>query len=182
MRALIPIALVIAAIGLFAGYTNPAFQSTKALAAENASYDAALTTSKELKTQRDALLAKRNTFSTDDVQKLSRLLPDNVDNIRLIIDINNIAARHNLALKDVQLGSVSDSSATQSTAAVGNSGDPVGSVELGFTVTAKYEDFVAFLTDLEHSLRLMDIEKITFKNSDIGATDYTITIRTYWLH
>lgn len=183
MRNLIPVILIIAAIGLFAGYTNPAFQETKAIAAQSASYDAALATSKQLRQQRDQLLAKRNTFSTSDVQKIQRMLPDNVDNIRLIIDINNIAARHNLSLKNVQLGSVSGGTTAQSTAAVGASSDPVGSVELGFGVTASYADFQSFLIDLEHSLRVIDVEKINFKTT--GSTDlndYNMTIRTYWLH
>jgi Tfp pilus assembly protein PilO len=182
MRNFIPIALIIAAIGLFAAYTNPAFQETKAIAAEKSSYDSALTTSKQLRSQRDELLAKRNTFSADDVQKLARMLPDNVDNIRLIIDINNIAARHGLSLKDVQLGSVSSGASSQSAAAVGTSNDPVGSVELGFTVSANYDSYQAFLQDLEHSLRIIDIEKINFKDAAATSTDYNMTIRTYWLH
>jgi Tfp pilus assembly protein PilO len=182
MRNLLPLVLVIAAIGLFAGYTNPAYQSTKAIAAEKSSYDAALATSKELRAQRDTLLSRRNTFAPEDVQKLTRMLPDNVDNIRLIIDINNVAARHSLSLKDVQLGAVSNGTTPQSAAAVGQNSDPTGSVDLGFTVNANYENFQAFLVDLEHSLRLIDIVKINFKTGDGTTNDYNVSIRTYWLH
>ena len=187
-RIILPLILLVAAIGLFAAYTNPTYQATKTVAAERDQYDQALTTAKQLKAQRDALLSKRDTFSTDDVQKLQELLPDNVDNIRLIIDINSIAARHGLTLKNVQLGSVSQSSQSRSSLAVGSSGDAVGSVEFGFTVGATYNDFLAFLADLEHSLRLIDVEKIDFKapppaaSAGIALTDYTFTIRTYWLH
>ncbi len=184
MRSLLPLILVIAAVGLFAGYVNPTYQATKTIAAQVDSYNQALTTSKQLRAQRDTLLSKRATFSTDDVQKLERMLPDNVDNIRLIIDINNIAARHSLTLKNVSLGTVSSASTARSAVAVGASGDPVGSVELGFTTSASYANFAAFLTDLEHSLRLVDIEKLNFKVADpkIDINDYTFTIRTYWLH
>ncbi len=178
-----PIILLVAAIGLFAGYTNPTYQDTKDISAQTAAYDQALTTANQLKSQRDQLLAKRDTFSSDDVQKLQEMLPDNVDNIRLIIDINNIAARHDLTLKNVSLGTVSSASSARSTSAVGASGDPVGSVELGFTVTTSYNTFLAFLSDLEHSLRLIDVEKIDFKNTGTtDSADYTLTIRTYWLH
>lgn len=184
MRALLPFILLIAAIGLFVGYTNPTYQSSKAIASESTAYDQALTTANKLKAQRDQLLSKRETFSTDDVQKLERMLPDNVDNIRLIIDINNIAARHSLTLKNVSLGSVSSASVARSAVAVGASGDPVGSVQLGFTVTSSYDRFLSFLADLEHSLRVVDVEKLNFKIGDakIDSNDYTITIRTYWLH
>jgi Tfp pilus assembly protein PilO len=187
-RTILPIILLAAAIGLFVMYTNGTYTGDQALAAEHASYQAALGTAKELRQQRDQLLAKRNTFSTDDVQKLQRMLPDTVDNIRLIIDINNIAARHNLSLKNVVLGDVSSGSVGKSATAVGSSGDPVGSVTLGFTVSAGYNDFRAFLADLEHSLRIINVEKIDLKEAPgpSGVTtdlnDYQLTIRTYWLH
>ena len=183
MRTILPLILLVAAVGLFFGYTNRAFQGTKDISAQAAAYDQALTTANQLKSQRDQLLSKRDTFSTDDVQKLERMLPDNVDNIRLIIDINSIAARHSLALKNVSLGTVSSGSTAQSAVAVGASGSPVGSVDLGFTVTAPYTTFQAFLADLEHSLRLIDVEKITFKGAGTAdSADYTLSIRTYWLH
>jgi len=108
-RFLIPIILLGAALGLFILYTNPTYQATKGISSEVASYDEALNKSQELKSVRDKLISKRNTFAPEDVAKLTKILPDNVDNIRFIIDINNIASRHNLSLKNVQLGSVSDS-------------------------------------------------------------------------
>lgn len=182
MRLIIPIVLVAAAIGLFVLYTNPTYQASKDLQTQAASYDDALNKSQELRTIRDQLLSKRNTFSVDDVQKLTEVLPDNVDNIRLIIDVNNIAARHSLSLSGVQLGSVSNSRAAPSAGSAGASGDAVGSVDVGFSVTASYNDMQAFLQDLEHSLRIIDVEKLNFSVSGTGdSNSYSFTIRTYWL-
>ncbi len=187
-RTILPLVLIAAAIGLFIVYIDPTYTGDQALAAQHSSYQGALSTAKQLRAQRDQLLSKRNTFPTDDVQKIQEMLPDTVDNIRLIIDINNIAARHGLSLKNVQLGDVSSGSSAGSATAVGQSGDPVGSVELGFTLSSNYDDFRAFLADLEHSLRLINVEKITFKETPnptggtSDTTDYHIDIRTYWLH
>ncbi len=175
-----PIILLVAAIGLFAGYTNGAYQESKALAAERDAYDSTLNTSKERREQRDKLLAKEATFTQDDVTKLTRLLPDNVDNIRLIIDVNNIAARHQLTLKNVALGELTAGSSPRSKTSVGASSEPIGSVDLAFTVSAGYDNFMAFLLDLEHSLRLVDVQKISFKTGE-GSLDYSVSIRTYWL-
>ena len=183
MRYLFPLILIAAAIGLFVVYTNPEYQvKVKALKEQQSSYDDALNKSQELKRVRDQLLAKYNTFSADDKAKLEDLLPDNVDNIRLVIDINNIAARHSLAVKNLQIGETTSGKSSRNTAAVGASGSAVGSVELGFTVSANYDSFLAFLYDLEHSLRLIDVEKITFSQMPTGINDFTLTIRTYWLH
>jgi Tfp pilus assembly protein PilO len=180
---LLPVLLLGAAIGLFVLYTNAAYQEVKGLRAQANSYDEALNKSQELRAVRDQLLSKRNAFPNDAVAKLQKVLPDNVDNIRLIIDINNIAARHNLALADVNLGELGGKNGPQSSAAVGAPSDAVGSVSIDFSVTAKYEDFLAFLADLEHSLRLVDVEKVSFSAAaaDTGKSKFSLTIRTYWL-
>lgn len=181
-RVLLPIILVLAAIGLFVLYTNPTYQRTQELQLQSAAFNDALNKAQELRAQRDALLSKRTTFSADSVQKLERMLPDNVDNIRLIIDINNIAARHKLTLRNVQLGSVSDSATSRSELAVGSSGSPVGSVVVGFGFTASYDTFLSFLQDVEHSLRIVDIETLSFVPDQTGGYVFDVEIRTYWLH
>ncbi len=182
MRLLFPVILVIAAIGLFVAFTNPTYQGLKGTQTKVGAYDDALNKSQELKSLRDKLASARNAFAPQDEQKLVRLLPDQVDNIRLIIDINNIAARRGLVLSNVALGEVSQSSAAATSLAVGPSSDPVGSVSLGFAVTASYEDFLTFLQDLEHSLRILDVEKLSFSSGVGGKYTFDLTIRTYWLH
>lgn len=183
MRFIIPAILIAVAIGLFTVWTNPTYQGTKALQAQVAQYDEALDKAQELRKLRDELLNRRNTFSTEDMQKLQRMLPDNVDNIRLIIEINNIAAKHGLALQSVELGELSDSRTARTEFAVGSSGDPVGSVDVSFAVNASYEQFQAFLLDLEHSLRIVDVQTVEFDASDKApSTNYGLKIRTYWLH
>lgn len=186
MRLLLPAVLIAAAIGLFVMYTNGAYQGPggiKSLRTQVASFDDALNKAQELRSRRDELISKRNTFSKDNMDKLERVLPDNVDNIRFVIDINGIAALRNLSLKNVSLGTISDAKAPRSALAVGSSGDPVGSAEISFSLVATYDDFLAFLQDLEHSMRIVDVEKISFKPSDIGDKyEYALTVRTYWLH
>ncbi|MDO8518518.1 MAG: type 4a pilus biogenesis protein PilO [bacterium] len=182
----VPLILTLAAIGLFALYTNPTYKDGEtgigALSAKSASYDDAFEKSSELRAMRDKLLAQRSTFATSDIGKLQHVLPDNVDNIRLIIDINNIAARHSLSLTNVALGDVSQSQSVASIAAVGQSSSPVGSVTVGFSLVANYDDYLAFLQDLEHSLRIVDIEKMSFTVATANLNTYTFTVRTYWLH
>src|SRR3989344_643935 len=173
-RLILPIILVGSAIALFMVYTDPAYQEIKDLQKQVASYDEALDKSQELKRTRDQLISRRNTFPAESLQKLEKILPDNVDNIRLIIDINAIAASHLLSIKNIELGEVSDDASGKNALAVGSSGSPVGSVALGFTVAASYENFLAFLQDLEHSLRVVDIENMSFTVAeDTTLNDYT---------
>lgn len=181
-RFITPLILVALSVALFVLYTDPAFQATKEVKAQVDAYDNALTKSQELKRVRDQLVSKRTALRVDDLQKLEKVLPDNVDNIRLIIDIDNIATRRGVPLKNVELGQISDTSGARDPLAVGDSGSPIGSVELTFNVSASYEDFLGLLADLEHSLRIVDIESIEFDAPAEGErSEYTITIRTYWL-
>ncbi len=180
-RFIIPIGLIAAALGLFILYTNPTYQNVQSLSAENSSYDDALNKAQQLHALRDQLLSTRASFSDDDITKLEHVLPDNVDNIRLIIDINNIASRHSMTLTDVQLGNASDGT-NQSVLAVGPSGSAVGSVEVGFSVVASYSNFIAFEEDVEHSLRIIDVDKISFTTGQGDLNTYKFEIRTYWLH
>lgn len=176
MRTILPILLIVAAIGLFVVYVNPTYQETKALSAKYGQYDSVLTQSAKVRQTRDQLLARRNTFSSDDVRSLERLLPDNIDNIRLIIDINDIAARYHLQTRDVSVSSGDTNS-------VGGGKGALGSVTLSFTVFATYNDFQAFLMDLQRSLRIVDVESISFSApaTENGASDYKVSIKTYWL-
>lgn len=183
-QLLMPILLVFVAIGLFVVYINPMYQQNiKPLRERIVAYDEALTKAQELRTLRDSLLSKRNAFNTADVQKLAQVLPDNVDNIRFVIDINNVAARRGLSLTNVELGELSRSrSSGRSDMAVGPTGDPIGSVTIGFSVAATYDDLLGFLQDLEHSLRIIDVEKISFEGQQNGRYNVDFSIKTYWLH
>lgn len=181
MKFFLPLILIAAAGGLFFLWTNPQYQALKSTQAQVAALDSALTTAKELKERRDELLSKRNTFSTENVQKLERILPDNVDNIRFIIDINNIASRRNLSLRNVSLGSISDGKQARGSLSVGASGEPVGSAQVSFSLNATYDEYLLFVQDLEHSLRIVDVEKVSVKPISPTLYDFGMSIRTYWL-
>ena len=180
IRAIMPLLLLVAAIGLFVVYTNPLYQQIKTESAQAALLNDALLKAQQLQSLRDQLMTKRNTFAASDITKLENVLPDNVNNIGLILDINNVAYRHGLTLSNLKLDPTTLSQGNV-VAVVGSTG-PIGSLQLGFSVTTDYNTFVAFLQDLEHSERLIDITNITFVTGSNGQTTYDITFRTYWLH
>jgi hypothetical protein len=177
IKALYPIVLIIAAIGLFWVYTNPAYSNAQTVKAQVAQYDNALSKSKELQKLRDSLSARYASFSTDDLNRLHLLLPDTVDNIQLVFNIDTIASRYGMVIRDLKLNAP--------TAPGGDSFDPsandIHSVDLSFSVSTDYPTFLKFVKDLQDSLRIIDITAINFNVPDKGPTSYTVTIRTYWL-
>lgn len=177
-----PIILIILALGIYFTFTRTKLDDLKAIKEVNAQYQQALNNSERLVKVRDSVLKTYNDISPDDRERLEKMLPDNVDNVRLIIDANGVAARHGLAIKNVK---------TSATNAANSSPVPAGrqpnvpstydTVSLSFNVTTNYQTFIDFLRDLEASLRIMDISKITLTANDSGLYDYGVEVKTYWL-
>ncbi len=184
-----PALMTVAAIVLFVVFTNPTYKDVGQLRTVQAAYDQALNNSQELLKVRNELTTKYNNLSTTDRDRLTKLMPDTVDNIRLIIDTQNIALSHGMTLKDIKYDARAQSNATPNANApttpnqlAANQKD-YGTFQLEFSVTGSYQNFQAFLTDMEQSLRLVDIESVTFQAADAGssAMKYVIRVRTYWL-
>ncbi len=177
-NSIFPILLFFTAIGLFFSFTDPKYQEIKKIQAEVSAYDNTLNNSKDLLKIRDNLLAVYNNISREDLKRLELLLPDNVDNIRLVMDIDTIASRYGVVIKNLKFKSSPSS----------ENFDPkvekIKSLDLSFSVDSGYETFLAFIRDLEDSLRIIDLVEIKFiakeTSSNIEPTQ-NVTIRTYWM-
>ncbi len=175
LKFVTPIFLILVSGGLFFSYVDPTYQTVRDLRIENGLYDEALTKSKELREIRDALLSKYNTFTTENATKLEKLLPDNVDNIRLIMEIDNIASKYGAVIRKVDINSGTDGES------IGPNTDGYNSIGLNFLIEAGYDDFRKFLDDLSNSLRIVDVTDIEFESSSLNTYRYRLTVKTYWL-
>lgn len=177
MRFISGIIFIVLAIGLFFGLTNPKYQTTKQVRDKVAQLDEALDKAKELTELRDTLTVQYNSFTEEELKEINTLIPDSIDTVRLIIDVDNIADSHNLTLLNI---AVSGDAGTEQI--VGPDSRPYGVMALSFNVSTTYDQFKTFLGDLERSLRLLDIDTISFGQPDItGRTIYTVRAKTYWL-
>lgn len=176
MNNIVSIVLIVASAGLFFGYIDPTYSDVKELLAEKAESDNILMRSKELQIERDKLLVKYNAISPENRARLAKLLPDNIDNVRLIIDIDDIARTHGMRIRNFNT-TTNDQKDT-----IGRDGTPYGTLTLSFSTTASYNVFLAFLKDLEHSLRVIDVTAVTFNSGDTSQLyDYNVSVKTYWL-
>ncbi len=95
----------------------------------------------------------------------------------MIIDVDNIAKKHDLSLLNIAVTGDTGGSST-----LGPDTRQYGTMNLSFNVATTYDRFKTFLADLERSLRILDIESITFgEPNPVGNTTYTLRVRTYWL-
>ena len=175
----IPIFLIALSVLVFFVLINPQYEGIKEVKEEGSRYDEALSKSRELQQTRDDLLARYNSFNKEDVDRLEKLLPNNVDSVRLIIEIAEIASKYGMYIKEIDLPESSKSDSEESI----SDRDAKGyeTMELGFTISSSYKDFTSFIHDLESSLRLVDIEEISFSSSIADFYEYDVKFRTYWL-
>jgi len=178
MRTLLPVLFLLIAGAIFFGFIDPTYENVKTLRAEEAKFNDALDRSKELQQVRDQLLSRYNTFSQSDLSRLEKMLPDNVDNVRLVLDFDSLASRYGMRLRNIAL-ETNDTRAQRGQ--VGASDSKYQSVVLSFAVTGDYNAFRAFLEDLEQSLRLVDVIGVSFSSSPQGVYDYSVSVKTYWL-
>ncbi len=205
LRFITPVILIGIAVAGFFVFTRPLYQDIIVLRAQGASYSEALDNSKALENERDKLTQKYNSFDPESLAKLKTLLPDNVDNIRLILEIEKIAAPYGMVLKNVKYDTTTTADTTTgakagvgqniatNTVVAAQSRKDYGTWDLSFSTEGTYANFLNFTQDLEHNLRIVDIASIDFSSNagggnSVGATPvssdtytYDFKIKTYWL-
>jgi hypothetical protein len=190
MRSIFPIIFIALSVIIFFFVLRPLYKDVSALRSDTEAYNVALSHSTDLQKVRDTLAGKYSNITNVDKTRLSRFLPNTVDNIQLILELEQMAGKHGLSLKNISFAppqnGTDDKSSPQNS---GANQKPYGIFNLEFKTQATYETFVLFLKDLELNLRLIDVKGISFsinnnqKPADTDPLSYenSVKIQTYWL-
>lgn len=195
MRFITPVILIAIAFAIFFVFATSLWQDIALLRTQASAYNEALNNSKALENERDKLTVKYNSISPENLEKLEKLLPENVDNIRLILEIGEIASPYGMVLKDVKYNTTEEVP-PEAAGAIGAAQPPrvatrgdYGVWDLEFSTNGTYANFLNFVRALESNLRIVDISSIEFSsNVNVGANPalpeayrYSFKIKTYWL-
>ena len=183
-RALVPIFLIIVSIAGFFMWINPHYANVQALNAELKQSQDALAQAQQLDTVKNSLMAKKDSFNADDLDKLQKMLPDNVDNIRLFLDLQGVASHYNTSITDIAAGDTGQQKASTSAQPIGPSDKQYNQMALSFSIAISYEDLILFLKDLEKSLRIVEIKSISFAADNANPDHYkvSVSINASWLN
>lgn len=181
---ILPLIALAIALGIFFTYVSPTWSgsiaATKAAIALN---DKALAAASQYAEQQNALASARNAIDPANLARLATFLPDSVDNVGLILDLNALAARSGFSLANIDVisntAAAAKAPAQQGLPAAGAS--PVGSIDLSLSAVGTYAALQAFLAGVERSARLLDVRDIVVKGSDTGVYNYQMALRLYWL-
>ncbi|TSC71264.1 MAG: hypothetical protein G01um101449_31 [Parcubacteria group bacterium Gr01-1014_49] len=183
-RVLPLFALMIAA-GIFFTYVQPTWKgSIAATKAAISADDRALAAASTYIAQQNTLASARNTIDSESLARLVTFLPDSVDNVGLILDLNALAARSGLSLSNVDVSSGAATSRSGSSAPGALPAarvNPLGSIDLSLSAVGTYSSLQAFLVGVEKSQRILDVRDIVVKGSDTGVYNYQMKLRLFWL-
>lgn len=202
MKSIISIILIAASISFFIFFTKPKWAELKANRLEVEKLNVAQENAKKLKERIKSLLDVKNAITVTDLEKIKKMIPNNVENVKLIIDFDNMVqslvtekGTSNLykSTNPADSGKISidNPKITQSTAIVDGSFDPtqLGAADFSFNVSLTYDDFIDFLKRIETSTRIFDVESITFSTPSLAAGKnpneivytFNVGLKTYWL-
>lgn len=189
--------LLVLAVGVYLTFTRGKWDEVKSIQSVNGQYSEAIKNADKLIQVRDEVLAKYNAISAADQDRLNKMLPNTVDNIRLIIDLNNAANRKGLSLSGVQVAAAAETGNVpanmnaptepyypSASAPTGSGTIPtpvLDTVGISFSINAPFREFVAFMRDIESNLRLMDVTHLTLSTGENGNYNFSVGLRTYWL-
>jgi hypothetical protein len=185
---ILPTLALMLALGIFFAYVRPLWVGPIAetkLAIKNDTD--ALSAAAEYKQRESELASAKNAIDPGNLERLTTFLPDSVDNVTLILNINALAARSGILLSNVDVAQTKDSPAKKvsagsvSSAAGTSSVNPVGAVDLSLTAVGSYAALQAFLAGIEKSARLLDLRDIIVTSSETGVYNYKMEMRLYWL-
>lgn|SRR5574343_348932 len=123
------------------------------------------------------------------IERLRKMVPDTIDTVRLINDVNAVAKENGMNLKKVDYNpeELKKGGSEDLRNSAENTRLPYGTYTIRFVVTGSYKNFLSFIEALENNLRLMDITNVLFTSnlqSPLQQSDvyeYTITTKAYWL-
>jgi Tfp pilus assembly protein PilO len=182
MKKYLPLILIIISIAIFFAFIDPQFEEVQKLNKQKRDNDNMLQLAEELQRRRELLQSAYNNIGTEERKQLEKLLPDTVDNVRLVLDINNIAEEYGISIQNIEISKDSpDANQSSTVASSVERATDIGTIRFGFTVTSNYEIFINFMKDLEETLRIVDIRSLNIRQGQGSSMIYQVVIDTYWL-
>lgn len=191
MNLFIPIILIIVSIGVFFTYIDKEYSDILELNKVKKDF-----VNQELKTrqiikERRELIEKYEKIDSVSEKALEKLLPNQVDNVELIVDIQRIIKENGIGIQisDISLDESNNNIQKTKNGQIEfeDGKKNYNSIDVSFSFTTKYEIFKRFMNNIKKSLRVLDVVSVGFKPqiTKIGESSdnfkFDIKLRTYWL-
>ncbi|MCA9352572.1 type 4a pilus biogenesis protein PilO [Patescibacteria group bacterium] len=182
MKNIISIIVTIISLAAFVLIVQPQYAAIKDMQVRGGQLEGVLDNARKLQSLRDSLLEKRNEIANSDIRRLEKLIPESADNVKLILEFEQIADRYGLSIQAAST-TKEDESGEQQAQNFDIESKDYGIITLDFTINGGYAEFISFLKDVEKNLRITDIREFSITPPTGLEADYSfnLTIDTYWL-
>lgn len=121
------------------------------------------------------LLARVEEFTDEELTKLDTILPEEIDTIRLILDIEQVALKYNLNLtREISVEDITERTRTE-----GDSTVPFNKLGISVNLDGSYSALLAFLTEISLSEQLLDVKSMTLSQDPDKDFVYKVTLQAY---
>lgn len=184
MKNILPFVLIALSISLFAFVIRPYNEKVKSANIQLIAKRVESDNSDRLITDKKRIENEYAAISEDEKNRLKRVLPDTIDNVRLALDIDQLALRRNIAIGPISIESdlTNTTAGRQRERGAASQLPDNGTIRVNFSFRTDYSSFIGLLQDLEHSQRLVDVTGLRvskFDNTPIYG--FEVTLQTYWL-
>jgi len=186
-----PTISIIAGLLIIFFFVRPMYAQIGQLQEEADQYEETVQKVQEFNALLDSFLAKRNAILVRDLERLETFVPHGeIDEVGALVDLEALASAHGLIFRNVKVGVIGESDNTDElddasgqiepeVVSQGFDASEFLTQDIDFSVIGTYNQFRSFLEDLEESLVLMDLTKISFTVSEGELTQYDMTVRLF---
>ncbi len=174
MKSLTPILVVIISIFMYYFYIVPLAGKVKLLAKMNKDYKTVIQEATGLNDKRDQILQDYNTISQEDMDRLTKAVPDKFDPVTFVNDLTGMANQRNLSFDGFT--TTDNRSDVRQDDITGLLTPTYRTTSATFNIVGKYEDALGFLNDIETSLRVIDVVGLDVELSDSTKLDSLVKV------
>jgi len=194
MKNIFSIIFIAGAIASFVMIVQPRYKEIQELQKKSGELEQVLANARRLQSLRDELLEKKNSLNQTDLTRLEKMVPNSVDNVKLILELQNIANQYSLQIEAANTSKEEGEENSKEGSKEGSKDKDkkeaslvdvesrdYGIITLNFNITGNYQNFLSFLRDIERNLRVTDIRNVAFSSDGTGTYSFQLSLDTYWL-
>ena len=181
-RAISSFAAILASLGIIFMYVSPTWSGQIAITkAAIAADDKTIAAAKAFTAHEEELTTAEKHMDPDSLKRLNLLLPDSINTIGMIVDLNKLGSDSGLSVANVSISNTPAPSAVDMGAAAHQSNET--SLDFQANAAGSYTALKAFMKAVEKSQRLINIQSVDVAGAaaDTGVYTYLIKMRAYWL-
>lgn len=173
MRYITAILFSSLAAGLIVAYAYPTYQEIGTLKARQAELQDYIKKASQAQAKINDLEARYQKFPEGASERMTTMIPESVDDVRLTMDLTNLAASEGLSLANPSIKRLAVDKNSQ-----------LQQYDVSFAIEAPYSTFRNFLNDIQYWLQIRDITSLTITPGDTAAAPMKVSFSftTYALH